>query len=197
MIKESSRSVYCLCRPPGHHAGKEKMGGYCYLNNAAIAATELKSERLAILDIDSHHGNGTQQVFYSDDSVLFCSIHGDPRTRYPFAWGYEDEIGRGDGRGFNLNIPLPESSRGAKWVESVEQGLERIRTFDPAYLIVSLGVDGLSEDSNGPFKLSVKDYAMAGRLISDTDCPTCIIQEGGYYLPLIGRCTRAFLENWV
>ncbi len=196
LVRESKEPVYCLCRPPGHHAGRKAMAGYCYLNNAAVAAVELRAERLAILDVDSHHGNGTQEIFYRDDGVLFCSIHGDPRTRYPYAWGFKGEIGAGKGEGYNINVPLPGETRGARWLKSIEGVLERIGSYDPARLIVSLGVDGLSKDRYGPLMLEVQDYSAAGKMISDLGYPTCIIQEGGYHLRSVGECTKTFLENW-
>lgn len=194
--RRKGRNAYCLCRPPGHHATGRLMGGYCYLNNAAVAAASLLPDKVAVLDIDAHHGNGTQEIFYADDRVLFCSVHGDPKTGYPYAWGFADEEGTGRGKGFNLNVPLSSSTTGGMWTRSVSTLLRRIREFDPAYIVVSLGVDGLKEDRNGPFRLHIRDYQKAGRLISDTDCPKIVVQEGGYFIPLIGRCTRAFLDQF-
>jgi acetoin utilization deacetylase AcuC-like enzyme len=196
LVAEGGGPVYCLCRPPGHHASGEMMGGYCYLNNSAIAASELGPGKRAILDIDAHHGNGTQRIYYEDPSVLTCSVHGNPRTRFPYLWGYSDERGNGPGLGYNLNRPLPGESAGKRWISAIEVLLERIRAYDPAFLVVSLGLDGVSEDRNGPFKLKEGDYALAGELISEMHLPTCIVQEGGYHLPSIGKCVRAFLEKW-
>ena len=195
-IREHRDSVYCLSRPPGHHAGAATMGGYCYLNNAAVAAAELSPEKVAILDIDAHHGNGTQEIFYSDGRVLTCSIHGDPKTRYPYAWGFADEEGEGPGKGLNVNVPLPDSSDGTKWIPAIVGLLDSIRAFDPSYLIVSLGVDGLKEDDGGGFRLKLQDFSKAGSLVADANVPTAIIQEGGYHLDLMGRCVRAFLDGW-
>lgn len=195
-VGEHGDSAYCLSRPPGHHAGIATMGGYCYVNNAAVAAAELAPGEVAILDIDAHHGNGTQEIFYSDGRVLTCSIHGDPRTRYPYAWGFQDERGEGPGKGLNINVPLPDSSDGTRWIASLVRLLDSIRAFDPRYLIVSLGVDGLKEDDGGSFRLSLQDFAKAGSLIADAGFPTVIIQEGGYHLPMIGRCVRTFLDGW-
>ncbi len=172
------------------------MGGYCYFNNAAIAAAELAPEKVAVLDIDAHHGNGTQEIFYSDGRVLTLSIHGDPKTSYPYAWGFSDEEGEGAGKGLNVNVPLPQSCGGREWLACLEELIARIRSFDPAYLIVSLGVDGLKEDDGGAFKLELADFAKAGEMIADVGLPALIVQEGGYHLPLIGRCVSAFLEGW-
>ena len=194
-IMEHGDSAYCLSRPPGHHAGVAAMGGYCYLNNAAVAAAELAPEKVAILDIDAHHGNGTQEIFYRDGRVLTCSIHGDPKTCYPYAWGFADEEGAGPGKGLNINVPLPDSADGTKWIPALDRLLRDIRAFDPEYLIVSLGVDGLKEDDGGAFKLKLEDFAKAGRLIADGQLPTAIIQEGGYHLDLMGRCVRTFLDG--
>ena len=195
-VRENGDPAYCLCRPPGHHASREMSGGYCYINNAALAASELGPERRAILDIDAHHGNGTQDIFYEDPSVLTCSIHGDPRTRFPYLWGYSREKGEGPGSGFNLNRPLPGESGGKPWIRALGGILRRIEAYKPAYLIISLGVDGLSEDRNGPFRLKEGDYALAGRMISNMHLPACIVQEGGYHLESMGRCTKAFLDQW-
>jgi acetoin utilization deacetylase AcuC-like enzyme len=194
-IERSCRLAYCLCRPPGHHARWDRMGGYCYLNNAAIAADHLRSARTAVLDIDSHHGNGTQEIFYSTDEVLFCSVHGDPADRFPYSWGFGDEEGEGDGMGYNLNLPLDCRASGTDWIEAVALAVERIRSYDPRFIVVSLGVDGLKEDDNGPFLLEVDDFTSAGRLVHKLDTPTCVIQEGGYHLPLMGECVRGFLSG--
>jgi len=196
LVAAGEGPAYCLCRPPGHHASREISGGYCYLNNAAVAAKYLGPGRRAILDIDAHHGNGTQDIFYEDPGVLTCSVHGDPRTRYPYIGGFASEKGEGDGRGYNLNRPLPGETGGSEWIGAIEGLLEHIEAFRPAYLVVCLGLDGLSRDRNGPLRLKEGDYALAGKLISRMCIPTCIVQEGGYHLPSIGECARLFLQNW-
>jgi len=196
MVAAGEGPAYCLCRPPGHHASREMSGGYCYINNAAVAAMVLGPGRRAILDIDAHHGNGTQDIFYEDPEVLTCSVHGDPRTRYPYVGGFASERGDGKGREFNINRPLPGETGGQGWIRAIDGLLEHIGAFKPAYLVVCLGLDGLSKDRNGPFKLKERDYALAGEMISRMDIPTCVVQEGGYYLPSIGECARLFLENW-
>ncbi len=192
-VARKGETAYCLCRPPGHHASAEMMAGYCYLNNSALAACEIGG-RAAILDIDPHHGNGTQEVFFRSKEVLTCSLHGDPGTSYPYAWGFERECGEGRGAGFNVNVPLPRATTGKVWLAGLGKLLERVREFDPAFLIVSLGLDGLSEDRNGPFRLAPGDYSEAGRIIAADGLPTCIVQEGGYCLPALGGAAAGFLE---
>ncbi len=188
-------TAYCLCRPPGHHATESTMGGYCYFNNAALAAAQTEG-RVAIIDVDSHHGNGTQEIFYDTDRVLCCSLHGHPRSAFPYAWGFRGERGMGNGVGYNINVPLPGESRGGKWIRALRGLLVHISKFEPDYLIVSLGVDGLAEDRNGPLILELEDYARAGKAIAELGYPTCIVQEGGYFLPLLATCTSAFLSGW-
>jgi acetoin utilization deacetylase AcuC-like enzyme len=192
-VARRGETAYCLCRPPGHHASSEMMAGYCYLNNAAVAAADAGG-RVAILDIDSHHGNGTQEIFFRSKEVLTCSIHGDPGSTYPFSWGSERESGEGPGAGFNVNLPLPGSSTGRKWLASLGELVDEVRKFEPDLLIVPMGLDGLSGDRVGAFRLSTGDYSEAGRMIAGTGLPACIVQEGGYCLPGIGAATAGFLE---
>jgi len=185
-VLENKRPVYSISRPPGHHAMRNYGGGYCYFNNVAIAARYLNSKglRVAILDIDFHHGNGTQDIFYDDPSVLYVSIHGDPRKFFPWYSGYEDEIGTGKAEGTNLNIPLPGGSDKRIYIEALNKAIGKILSYGPDFLIVSFGTDTHIEDPVGKFSLLSEDYRDIGSLISTTLCEKitmiCIVQEGGY-----------------
>jgi acetoin utilization deacetylase AcuC-like enzyme len=208
-VMGGARAAYGLCRPPGHHAGRDYCGGFCYLNNAAIAAECLLAEgttedtgkmpvprRVAILDVDYHHGNGTQDIFYQRDDVLFVSIHADPNTQYPYFWGHAQERGSGKGEGFNWNLPLPRGATSAAWFAALESGLKRIEEFAPAALVVSLGVDAHETDGVGDFKLVTEDLAEAGTKIAGLHLPTVFVQEGGYNLATIGACVAAVLGGF-
>ncbi len=183
------RGSFALCRPPGHHAGRDLYGGYCFLNNAAIAAQYLRDrgvDRVAILDVDFHHGNGTQDIFYDRADVLYCSLHGDPREAFPYFSGYADETGSGPGAGYTLNLPLPRGTEFGAWRAALETGLERIRGFAPGALVVSLGVDTFEHDPISFFKLKAGDFTSYGRLIGALDLPTVFVLEGGYAVAEIG-----------
>ena len=189
VANESHRLVVALCRPPGHHVGRRLFGGGCYLNNAAIAAQWLRdngSERVAILDVDFHHGNGTQDVFYADPSVLYVSLHGDPRRTFPYFTGYEDERGIHDGLGYNLNLPLPPWVAIADYRRKLERGLEAIAGFAPDFLVVSLGLDAMDGDPSGDGALKSDDFELVGRDISGLLVPTLAVLEGGYRLDTLG-----------
>lgn len=185
-VLENRRPVYAITRPPGHHAMRNYGGGYCYFNNAAIAARYLESKglRVAILDVDFHHGNGTQDIFYDDPSVLYVSIHGDPREFFPWYSGYEDEIGAGKAEGTNLNIPLPGGSDKQIYIGALNRAIEKIVDYMPDFFLVSLGTDTHIEDPVGKFSLLSQDYHDIGNIISTQLCEripmTCVIQEGGY-----------------
>src|SRR5690606_17707426 len=191
--------TYALSRPPGHHASFDTYGGYCYFNNAAIAARELKKKgRVVIFDIDFHHGNGSQEIFYEDPDVMVISIHGDPRDYFPYLMGFPEETGKGEGSGFNLNIILPT---GAK-IKTYENALKRqvfptIKAFEPSYLIISAGFDTYRLDPIGKFELDTPDYERLGRLICDLKLPTVILQEGGYYTKDLGLNARSFLKGFL
>ncbi len=194
------RRAYALCRPPGHHAGPDFHGGYCYLNNAAIAARELlggtdRPERVAILDIDAHHGNGTQAIFYDSREVLFASLHADPDEDYPYYWGHADETGSGEGAGFNLNIPLPRGTGEAAYLQALQEALERIARFAPRYLVVSFGADTVDGDPAGGFALSVETFTQLGQRTGGLDLPTLVVQEGGYKPDAMGACVANFLSG--
>ncbi|MCS7174411.1 histone deacetylase family protein [Pseudothermotoga sp.] len=175
--------VYALVRPPGHHATRSACGGYCYFNNAAVAAVYfLKdgADGIAILDLDFHHGNGTQDIFYSTDRVLYVSIHGDPDIFYPWISGRESETGEGPGEGFNINLPLPAKSDWSKYSEALDQALREVKDYYPDVLIVSLGFDTHKDDPVGGFSLNDDDFARIGKAIGKLKIPTLVVQEGGY-----------------
>jgi acetoin utilization deacetylase AcuC-like enzyme len=187
-VAGGDRAAFALCRPPGHHAARGYCGGYCFLNNAAIAAQALLAKglsRAAILDVDYHHGNGTQSIFYERDDVLFVSIHADPYDEYPYFTGYVDETGGGRGAGCNLNLPLPLGSGAPEWFQALATGLERIERHRPDVLIVSHGVDTFDGDPISRFRLKTPDYVRLGERIAGLGLPTLFVLEGGYALEAI------------
>jgi acetoin utilization deacetylase AcuC-like enzyme len=188
-LLEGARGIFSLCRPPGHHAARDLFGGYCFLNNAAIAAQYLRdhgAKRVAILDIDFHHGNGTQDIFYERDDVLFLSLHGDPEDAFPHFLGYADETGLGTGVGYNRNYPMPPGTLFAQWQESLADALTHIGEFSPQYLVVSLGVDAFENDPISFFKLTSADFLTTGQMIGSLAIPTLFVMEGGYDVDEIG-----------
>jgi acetoin utilization deacetylase AcuC-like enzyme len=196
-LLKGGHAAYALCRPPGHHAGPNYCGGFCYINNAAAAAQYLRQQghsKVALLDIDYHHGNGTQDIFYNRDDVLFLSLHADPNTQYPYFWGYPQECGEGPGEGFTCNFPLPRGTSESAWLEALEHALARIRTYAPTALVVSLGLDISQADPVGDFRLSRAAFAAIGRRLSGLGLPTAIIQEGGYNLADIGPSCAELLR---
>jgi acetoin utilization deacetylase AcuC-like enzyme len=189
-------SAFALCRPPGHHAGARAMGGFCYLNNAAIAAQHLRDHgagRVAVLDVDYHHGNGTQSIFYDRGDVLFASLHGDPSVEYPFFLGYADECGTGDGLGANHNFPLPWGTTGAQYLAALDAAIGAIEAFAPGSVVVSLGVDTFVEDPISHFKLVSADFTAIGERIARLRRPTLFVMEGGYAVADIGGNVAAVL----
>lgn len=195
LVSRGASSAYALCRPPGHHAATDLYGGFCFLNNVAIAARHLQT-RVAILDIDFHHGNGTQEIFYTDPQTLYCSLHADPDVEYPYFWGGADETGAGAGIGTNYNLPLPIGTSDAEYLASLDQALKRITAFAPRYLLVSLGLDIAAQDPVGGFQISLAGMQEIGRRIASLEFPTIIVQEGGYYLDVLGKYAVAFLGNF-
>ncbi len=187
--------AYALCRPPGHHAGPDSCGGLCYLNNTAVAARRLQAaaRRVAILDLDYHHGNGTQQVFYADPLVLFCSLHIDPDEDYPYFWGYADEVGEGDAAGTTCNWPLPRGATFGEYRAALSEALELIRGWGSDVLVVAAGFDTAEGDPLGLFRLRREDFAAMGGLVAALGVPTVVIQEGGYDLDRVGGDAAAFL----
>ena len=189
--------AYGLCRPPGHHAGRNLIGGYCYFNNAAIVAESLVSRgasRVAILDVDFHHGNGTQQIFWERDDVLYVSLHGDPGGIYPWYSGHASERGGGGGVAANLNLPLPPGTDGDGYLAALADGLAAIAAFDPdAPLVLSLGFDTYREDPICNLALETDDYARIGSRIAELGHPLVALQEGGYAIDALGANAVAFL----
>ena len=196
LVRDGERACYALCRPPGHHAAADLYGGFCYLNNAAIAARSLQGsgERIAILDVDYHHGNGTQLLFYDDPSVLYCSLHAHPDEEYPYYWGSADEIGEGPGQGHNRNWPLPQGTGDAQYLDVLDEALAAVRSFSPRYLVVSAGLDTVAGDPEGGFKLTGDGLREVGRRIVALELPTIVVQEGGYLLDRLGENAVAFLR---
>ncbi|HOJ88069.1 MAG TPA: histone deacetylase family protein [Pseudothermotoga sp.] len=183
IVESGTDTVYALVRPPGHHATRNLCGGYCYFNNAAIAANYLikrGTDRIVILDLDFHHGNGTQEIFYNTDLVYYISIHGDPKIFYPWISGKESEVGEGPGEGFNLNLPLPPHANWERYSEALSYAVREIRDYYPDVLIISLGFDTHKEDPVGKFDLEDEDYARIAKQISKLKLPTLVVQEGGY-----------------
>jgi acetoin utilization deacetylase AcuC-like enzyme len=192
-------NAFALCRPPGHHSGADYMGGYCYLNAAAVAAESALAagrRRVAILDVDYHHGNGTQDIFYAKGDVLFVSIHADPSTDYPFFWGHGDEAGEGEGEGATLNLPLPRGTDWAGYAPALDKGLERIAAFAPDLLVVSWGADTFKDDPISFFRLETGDYAAMARRIGSAGLPALIVMEGGYAVEALGANLAAFLSGF-
>jgi acetoin utilization deacetylase AcuC-like enzyme len=201
LVLAGQHSAYALCRPPGHHAGHDLYGGFCYLNNAAATARYLQTQQpgalIAILDIDFHHGNGTQTIFYSDPSVLYCSIHTDPHFEYPFYWGFADEQGQGPGKGSNWNWPLPLGTGDRLYLDTLEQVLGKIRTFSPDFLVVSAGFDIVVGDTVGGFAITQEGLDQISFSINQLSLPTIILQEGGYNLERLGQDAVTFLRHFI
>ncbi len=192
-LLKGHRIAYALVRPPGHHAETRSFGGFCYFNNAAIAANYLsRFGRIAILDIDYHHGNGQQQIFYERSDVLTVSIHGHPHFAYPYFSGFADEKGADSGTGFNLNIPLKETITPEEYLKALEHALKAISSFNPAYLIVCLGLDTSKGDPTGTWSLMARDFERVGRTIGRSRFPILVVQEGGYRTRVIGINARHF-----
>ena len=188
-------AAYALCRPSGHHARADRASGFCFLNNTAIAAQRLREsfDRVAILDVDAHHGDGTQQIFYARQDVLTISVHADPTNYYPFFTGYESERGIGAGEGFNLNLPLPHGSTGDEMFAAVDRASAEIRAFKADAVVVALGFDAHARDPIGVLKLESHDFADVAARVSTLNLPTLVVQEGGYAIDAIGDCLTAFL----
>lgn len=198
VLSEKEQFAYALCRPPGHHASTDMYGGFCYLNNAAIAAQRLVSEgyRVALLDLDFHHGNGTQSIFYGRADVLTCSLHADPLNEYPYYWGFADEYGVGAGVNHNFNFPLTLGTQEPRYLTALDVALRQIRIFVPDALIIAFGADTVANDPVGGFNLSVDSYGRIGRKIAELNLPTVIIQEGGYLLSALGDCVISLLKGF-
>ncbi len=182
-ILKGSSHTYVLCRPPGHHAESRAFGGFCYFNNAAVAAQYLsKSGKVAFIDIDYHHGNGSQEIFYKRDDVYFISLHGHPRVSYPYFAGYADERGEAAGKGFNRNFPMYPGIDDDAYIHTLQEALKLIRRYKPAYLVISLGFDIMAGDPTGAFHVSAKGMQRIGEALASLGLPSLVIQEGGYSL---------------
>jgi acetoin utilization deacetylase AcuC-like enzyme len=196
-IAAGARSAYALCRPPGHHATRSAYGGSCYLNNAAVAAQALRAAghgRIAVVDVDAHHGNGTASIFYARSDVLYGSVHVDPGAGwFPHVVGFADETGAGDGAGATLNVPLAPESGDGPWLAGLERLANAVRAHGSNALVVSLGVDAAAEDPESPLRVTLDGYARAGGLLEELGLPTVIVQEGGYHLGSLGALVTVFL----
>jgi len=194
VVEGGERTTFGLCRPPGHHAGKDYAGGYCFINNGSVVANWLSSNgRVAILDIDYHAGNGTQDIFYERDDVLTISIHADPDYEYPSYIGFANEHGQGKGFGYHHNFPLPKGTDDDSYISTLDQALDLIRKFDPMYLVVSAGMDIYADDPLGTIKVTTRGIGKIGRRIASLDLPTIIVMEGGYANEALGKNILSFL----
>ncbi len=208
LLEEGASAAFALCRPPGHHAGKDFAGGYCYLNNAAIAAQYLRQHSLpplplmgegpgmgvAILDVDYHSGNGTQDIFYESAEVLTLSLHADPEREYPYFVGFADETGAGAGAGYHRNFPLPAGTGDEDYCRALAEALAHIRDFAPRYLVVSFGADTFAGDPLGDLQVTTAGFARMGEMIDELGLPTLVVMEGGYANDALGLNTVAFLS---
>lgn len=219
LVRDGAPAAFALCRPPGHHAHADLCGGYCFLNNAAIAAEYLAqhptphsllpttdvwsrewgvgSRRIAILDVDFHHGNGTQAIFYRRSDVLFVSLHADPDRQYPYFMGGNDERGEGEGEGFNWNYPLPAGVDDVRYLATLDEACARIAGFAPRYLVVSLGVDTFGGDPLGDFALTGWAFPRIGACLAQLKLPTVFIMEGGYAIEQLGANVAGVLSGFV
>lgn len=199
MVADGARSAFALCRPPGHHAALDLYGGYCFINNAAVAATGFLRDgahRVAILDIDFHHGNGTQDIFFERDDVFFASLHGHPEDAFPFFIGHADETGSGSGCGLTANYPMRPGTGYSEWQVALGDALKRITAFGADALVVSLGVDAFKDDPISFFTLESADFADCGRRIAAASLPTVFVMEGGYAIEAVGINTVNVLEGF-
>ncbi|GFE81130.1 acetylpolyamine amidohydrolase [Steroidobacter agaridevorans] len=199
IVGGGERAAFALSRPPGHHSGPDFFGGYCFVNNAAVAAQAFRdngAKRVVVLDVDYHHGNGTQTIFYDRSDVMFLSIHGDPRTEYPFFLGHADETGSGEGLGYNKNYPLPAGSSNALWFDALGDAVRRINEFKPDALVISLGVDTFADDPISKFQLREPEYLKLGAQIAALNLPTVFILEGGYAVAEIGHNVAHVLQGF-
>ena len=200
VVATGARTAFALCRPPGHHAAIEMYGGYCFLNNAAIAAQQFLDDgagRVAVLDVDFHHGNGTQDIFYNRSDVLFVSLHGQPEDAFPHFLGYADETGAGEGEGHTLNYPMPPGTPFAEWGDALKSALAKIADYGPDALVVSLGVDTFEKDPISFFKLKSDDFTTYGDWIAKAGLPTLFVMEGGYAVEEIGINTVNVLSGFL
>lgn len=198
LVMDGEDAAYALCRPPGHHAYRDIASGFCFMNNSAIAAAHLRQrhERVAILDVDVHHGNGTQGIFYARGDVLTVSIHADPTHYYPFVWGYAHERGEGAGTGANLNIPLPLKTGDDGYLKAFEQAARTIHAFAPGALVVALGLDASEHDPLAGLAVTTAGFKRIGAAIARLGLPTVFVQEGGYLSDILGTNLTAVLAGF-
>ena len=199
-VAAGADAAFALCRPPGHHSTADQFGGYCFMNNAAVVAQMFRdqgAERVAILDVDFHHGNGTQCIFYDRPDVMFVSLHGAPEDAYPYFIGYADETGAGAGEGANLNYPMPPKTPYSVWSAALDDAIDKIRKWGAEALVVSLGVDAFKDDPISFFRLESDDFTDAGRRISKLKLPTVFCMEGGYAIEEVGINTVNTLEGFL
>lgn len=197
LVLAGEKITYALCRPPGHHAASDLAAGFCFFNNSAIAAELLRraDKRVAVLDIDVHHGNGTEAIFYDRADVLTVSIHAHPKRFYPFFWGYEDERGRGAGEGFNLNLPRERGLDVKGYLEALEPAFKAIADFGADHLVIAAGLDIAIDDPFQGFAITTEDFTTIGRAIAGLKLPMAVIQEGGYPSPSLGRNLAALFAG--
>lgn len=196
MVLHGRQLAYALVRPPGHHAERGHFGGFCYLNSSAIAANYLsKHGRVALLDIDYHHGNGQQDIFYHRNDVFTVSVHADPEYAYPNFTGFADETGQGAGEGFNLNITLPQQTNGVQYHKALKRAIKAIADYQPAFLVIALGLDIAKGDPTGTWSLSTDDFVENGKLLAGMSLPTLVVQEGGYKNRMLGVNARKFFQG--
>jgi acetoin utilization deacetylase AcuC-like enzyme len=198
LILGGEPAAYALCRPPGHHAFKDIAGGFCYLNNSAIAAQQLRSHynRVAIIDVDLHHGNGTQDIFYARDDVFTASIHADPIRFYPFFWGHADERGKDAGYAYNLNVPLPRQANDDAFMEGLDHLLETVEMFSPEAIVIALGLDASIDDPFGGLSVTTAGFNRIAERIAQLGKPTVLVQEGGYLSDSLGKNLDSFLQGF-
>ncbi|QEX19838.1 acetylpolyamine amidohydrolase [Hypericibacter terrae] len=199
LVAGGERAAFALCRPPGHHATPDNYGGYCFVNNAAVAAEAFRqagAARVAVLDVDYHHGNGTQAIFYRRPDVMFASLHASPETTYPYFSGYADEIGEGPGEGFNANYPLRHGTAWNAYGAALDHALARIEGYGPDALVISLGVDTFEKDPISHLKLRSEDYIRIGEAIARLKRPTLFVMEGGYAIEELGLNTVNLLQGF-
>jgi len=201
-VLDTGNTAYALCRPPGHHAFSDLAGGFCFVNNSALVAQRLRAayERVAIIDVDLHHGNGTQDIFYRRPDVFTLSIHADPDRFYPFFWGHADERGEGPGLSYNLNLPIPRGSSDELFLATLQQGLERVDAFAPQAVVVALGLDAYQGDPFGGLAVTTPGFEKTAALVSqfcrDNRAPAVLVQEGGYLCPELGNNLVSFLSGF-
>ncbi|PAX06883.1 histone deacetylase family protein [Sphingomonas lenta] len=198
-VLSGERAAFALCRPPGHHAGADYCGGYCHINAAAVAAQAMRDAgvgRVAVLDIDYHHGNGTQDIFWTRGDVFYASVHAGPATDYPFYWGHADEVGEGEGRGATLNLPLPRGTRLDSFRRAQGAALDAIARCGAGALVVSFGADTWAGDPISHFALETDDYALLARDIAGVGLPTAVVMEGGYAVDALGANVASFLSGF-